>query len=102
MNTLVEALRELSQGPGMNSGERFMSLPSASKVYRPELARTAVSSPGDRSFPSLRSTWDRLVRDYPVRPEDERKLMSAGFTGGGLSGFNNIAAANLDANAEAL
>mmetsp|Transcript_18334 Transcript_18334/g.26638 ORF Transcript_18334/g.26638 Transcript_18334/m.26638 type:complete len:99 (+) Transcript_18334:160-456(+) len=87
MNALMEALRELSQGPGISSRETFMSLPAANKVYQPELARTGVSSPGDRSFPALRGTWDRLVRDYPVRPEDQRKLMSAGFQGGALTIF---------------
>uniref|UniRef100_A0A7S0G1I2 Uncharacterized protein n=1 Tax=Rhodosorus marinus TaxID=101924 RepID=A0A7S0G1I2_9RHOD len=102
MTPLVEALRELSKGPGINSGERYMSLPAANKVLKPELARTAVSGLGDRLFPALKGTWDRLVRDYPVRTEDHRKLMSAGFKGGMLTIFNNIAATNLDADAPTL
>uniref|UniRef100_A0A7S0BEJ8 Uncharacterized protein n=1 Tax=Rhodosorus marinus TaxID=101924 RepID=A0A7S0BEJ8_9RHOD len=66
------------------------------------MARTAVSSPGDRLFPALRGTWDHLVRDYPVQPEYQRKLMSAGFKGGALTIFNNIAVSHLDADAKSL
>jgi len=71
MTALVEALRDLSQGPGINSGERLMWLPVASKVYRSELARTAVSSPGDRMFPALRApgtAWYATTRsDQRIR-----------------------------------
>mmetsp|Transcript_18335 Transcript_18335/g.26642 ORF Transcript_18335/g.26642 Transcript_18335/m.26642 type:complete len:80 (+) Transcript_18335:160-399(+) len=71
MNALMEALRELSQGPGISSRETFMSLPAANKVYRPELARTAVSSPGDRMFPALRApgtAWYATTRsDQRIR-----------------------------------
>ncbi|KAJ8903957.1 hypothetical protein NDN08_000488 [Rhodosorus marinus] len=77
MGTLVEALRELPKVPGI-------------------LGR------GDSLFPALKGTWDRLVRDYLARPEDQRELMSAGFKGGALTIFNNIAATNMDADANTL
>jgi len=60
MNSSVEAPRELSPGHGINSGERYMSLAAANKVYRPELARTAASGPGDRLLFALKGNLGPL------------------------------------------
>ncbi|KAJ8904806.1 hypothetical protein NDN08_001321 [Rhodosorus marinus] len=80
----------------------MLSLPAVNKVSRLELAQTAVSGPGDKLFAVV--GLGAPGRDYLVRTGDQRKLISAsaGSKGRCTAIFNNIALANLDADAATL
>jgi hypothetical protein len=76
--------------------EKGLRITEATKVYKSHLAAVLVKKPGDGNFPAAELCWRRLVRDYPVDPEDRRKLVACAFEGAAAQEFERVSALHLD------
>ncbi len=72
------------------------------KIYALELEEDLVSELGDSRFLANKLTWDRLMQDYPVDPEVQRRLVGLAFEGAAKRIYETITAVNLSARAEEL
>mmetsp|Transcript_7288 Transcript_7288/g.10877 ORF Transcript_7288/g.10877 Transcript_7288/m.10877 type:complete len:113 (-) Transcript_7288:4371-4709(-) len=69
MASLVGALKEATRESDL------LGVSQERKLYRGELEKVQVLYPGEIRFPLLRSTWRRMLLDFPVRASDERRIL---------------------------
>ena len=102
----LDSTREVPErGESVEQGDGpapVIAVETAHKIWSRSLETVRVSRIGDMRFPTARKTWERLRRDFPVSPAVERRLIGLAFEGATQLVFEEIAAENLDASAEAL
>jgi hypothetical protein len=79
-----------------------MRIGEANRLYKDNLSAVIVSKTGDANFVSARACWDRLTVHYPGDPIHQPKLVAHAFRGSAATVFQQIAAANTNANAQTL
>jgi hypothetical protein len=79
-----------------------MRIGEANRLCKDNLSAVMVSETGDADFASARACWNRLIVQYPVDPIHQSKLVAHAFRGAAATVFQQIAAANTNASAQAL
>lgn len=74
----------------------------AYKINKSALKSSCCRRPGEGSFFVAKRTWYRLLKDFPVRTEDERRWLPCAFEKDAAKVFDDVTGRNYNGTADQL